>query len=476
MTQSKAIEVINDHIKYFRENKNDLSYVPIDLDLAVTDTPNPKSNPMQEGNKINTPLMFLSGGAGTGKSWIIRKLSKKYKNSIVVLSSTMLSAINIEGQTLHSFFKLGINKDVEALKMSDQYFTEKTKAPIYALTHSIKKVLTECELLVIDEISMVSKETLQMIFYRIKQTKVQCPPILFTGDLFQLPPVKGVSIIHHPVFQNNIIPLFLTENMRTGGDKKFANLLRRWRVGMYRDEDESYFESRIIEPQENTIRLMSTNSQIDAYNNQKLTENPNTLVTLSPKVSKVINNKKVDGMVKQFVNTISNPLYLKVSSLVVFTRNASPTEDYQYYNGERAIVRKILSNSVELSPLSNLEYTITLNIATEYIEEFVVDTNKGGISKNILAQIDYYPLKLGYATSIHKAQGMSLDSIYLSEPNFFANGQAYVALSRLTNHKGLFLSDQDVKDAIILNLKRGNDEIYRWYLETLNTLDERKQI
>lgn len=373
--------------------------------------------------------VLLTGGAGVGKSYLVGEVVselRKVGKQVVVLGSTGVSAVNVGGQTLHSFFAFGICNHLDELTRHDRY----TKARLV----EIKKVLTRCDLLVIDEISMVSADLLDMIYYRLRNAGFE-GSVLFVGDFFQLPPVSkgkenslwgGFEYAFESSSWNAFEPVVveLTITKRTH-DALFFSHLGKIRRGILQSDTLEYLEAlrtNVGVWDDDPTVLFGRNKEAEMLNIQKLAQIESEPIVLKAK-EKVHEQSLHVNKIEGWKNALPIPvdLTLKVGAKVLFCTNKWG----KYYNGERGIIKAIDENEVivekagELIKVERQEYTLHENVVME-----------GEVKEKPLVSIEQFPLKLAYAITIHKSQGMSIDSLVCNINNIFEKSQFYVAISR----------------------------------------------
>ncbi len=382
--------------------------------------------------------VLLTGGGGVGKSYLCAQLAKSFKKNsrqVVVLGSTGVSAVNVNGQTIHSFFAFGINNSLGELKKHDKYVKNR-------LTE-IKKILSRCDLLIIDEISMVSSSLLDMIQYRLRNASFK-GRILFVGDFFQLPPVfskKSNSLLEENgyAFQSSAWEFFdpvvieLTKTKRTK-DIKFFKVLNKIRWAYIDDEVDVYLsklrDNTSVLNSDATV-LFARNAEADKMNLEKLKELDGQPVFIKAKEKIHVKNLH-ENKIKNWKNSLPVPcdLTLKIGAKVLFCTN----KWQKYYNGQRGIVREIGDDYIlvekedDFVRVERMEYTMSENIILN-----------DEIQEKPLVSIEQFPLKLAYAITIHKSQGMSIDELICNIDHIFEKSQFYVAISRAKNPRKLYL-------------------------------------
>lgn len=407
--------------------------------------------------------VFLTGGAGTGKSYttkcVIENFYKSGKN-VVALGSTGISAVNIGGITLHSFFRFGRINDINELAKHDKTQRNELK--------ELYKVLSKLDLIIIDEISMVRSSTFEMVAYRLRMGGFK-GALLVVGDFYQLEPVvsrdeKGQNSLFGGFYawqsmawgDMSFVNFMLTKPKRTS-DLGFFSILERIRVGVCDDEVMGFLASRVEQnPPANALRLFGTNAKVDALNEERLNmlKTPLFHVEAAIKASQSISDTELKSWLAGI--NIAKVLELKVGAEVIICANKRGN----YYNGERAEVLELKEDGIIVrkhnDELCSIEpVCLELNA---YADE------GGNVAKQVLASFVQYPLRLAYAITIHKSQGMSLDDYICDVNDIFASGQLYVALSRAKSAKGLFLEQNSTLNRLRSKI-RPNDAVAQFYAE-----------
>jgi len=387
---------------------------------------------------FETRDVLLTGGGGVGKSYLAMELVKRAKKNnkqVVVLGSTGISAVNINGQTIHSFFAFGICGSLDELSKQDKYSKNRLV--------EIKKILSKCDLLVIDEISMVSSSLLDMIQYRLRVSSFK-GRILFVGDFFQLPPVfknRGNTLMNKNeyAFESsaweylNPIIIELTKTKRTN-DSEFFEILRKIRWAAIDNQVLQYLQTlrnNTDNWNKDATVLFARNKEANEMNLLKLKELKGELILIKAK-EKLHVKSLHENKIKNWKNSLPIPcdLSLKIGAKVLFCTNKWS----KYYNGERGIIRDITNDYI----LVEKEDAIVKVQRQEYVmsENIILNDN---IEKKPLISIEQFPLKLAYAITVHKSQGMSIDELVCNIDNIFEKSQFYVAISRAINPKKLLL-------------------------------------
>jgi ATP-dependent exoDNAse (exonuclease V) alpha subunit len=382
--------------------------------------------------------VFLTGGAGVGKSYITNEVISDYRKrgkQVVALGSTGVSAVNIGGFTVHSFFVFGIASNFEELSQHDKRAKKRLS--------DLKKVLKATDLIIIDEISMVSADLLDMIAYRLNAYGY-LGKVLFVGDFFQLPPVqKQQQGNPHDIFgaklyafeslaweRFDLTVIELTEMKRTT-DAEFTHILSKVRTGVCDDEVMAYMH-RLWNNEglkKDPTYLFGRNVEVELTNRARLNEleSEETILFANIEMFGSVHEKKVESWKKLL--PVSEQLTLKEGVPVLFTVNKWG----KFVNGERGVLKTIEDDYLIVEKED--EYVRVERHDFDLLDMAVKDD--GTVETVSLATLSQFPLKLAYAVTIHKSQGMSIDNLVCNVDNIFAPSQFYVAISRAIDPKHL---------------------------------------
>lgn len=371
---------------------------------------------------LETSNLFITGGAGSGKTTLTRALiddAAQKGKSVARLASTGMAATLIGGQTLHSFFDLGIANSQEELERNGKLEPSK----------KITKLIRSMQIIVIDEISMVGAPLLDMIRLRLLQAEFS-GRLIVVGDFLQLPPVTRGSEPIYFAFESPSWERFGFETIRLEGsyrthEAEFLSLLEQVRHARI-DEVAMHALDELVKPlsedMSSVTLLFGKNISAQNHNRSQLEHLHGESVELSTYVT--IHDKKIrDRDVERFMieSRIEPVLALKVGAPILFTRNA-----WNYYNGERGRITSIEEDVVWIKKADGV------NVKVER-----VDTTKtrwvekgNSASEEKLITLSQFPITLAFAITIHKSQGMSLADYVIETNEIFAPSQFYVALSR----------------------------------------------
>lgn len=399
-------------------------------------------------DRLESDNVFLTGGAGVGKSYTTNQIINEYKKAgkgVVALGSTGVSAVAIGGVTLHSFFVFGISDSLEALSSGDKRSKSRLK--------ELSEILDATELIIIDEISMVSSSVLDMIYYRLGKMKYK-GQILFVGDFYQLPPIQKNSGIDNGLFSDRLyafesdawasfapVVIELTQMHRTN-DLQFTQILSKIRQGICDDEVTKYLlEIKNNNISENSTYLFGRNAEVDSMNREKLVAlygKEEVLISMTKQLQKIDERRVVSW---KNMLPVSDILALKVGAPVLFCVNKWG----KFANGEHGIVKEI---NDEFILVEKSDKIVRVEPHLFELTEIHLDKN-GKLESSTLATLSQFPLRLAYAITIHKSQGMSIDRLVCNLDNIFAPSQLYVALSRAIS-----------PNMLSIDFNRGDFELY----------------
>jgi len=423
--------------------------------------------------------VFLTGGAGVGKSYTTSEIIRLYRSQsdeqVVALGSTGVSAVNIGGFTIHSFFVFGISNNFEELDQHDKRSRSRLS--------ELKKILKATDLIIIDEISMVSSDMMEMINYRLNSMGY-LGKLLFVGDFFQLPPVqkqgqKKTNIFGEKLYafesdawkSFNPIVIELTQMKRTT-DAEFTHILHKVRVGECDKEVINYMlrltNSKMKEA--NPTFLFGRNAEVNATNRTKLNavdaEEHLLFASLEEQEGKV-HEKRLRSWKNML--PVEEQLTLKVGVPVLFTINKWG----KYANGERGIIQRIEEEYIIVE--KEEEYVRVERHDFDLLE--MQSDNKGKINSIKLATLSQFPLKLAYAVTIHKSQGMSIDNLVCNVDNIFAPSQFYVAISRAINPKHLRLDfNRGNLSAYLQRMIKVDRRVVEYYTQLGNSYETNEEL
>lgn len=431
----------------------------MDLDGLKLDKGNKKFFSAIEFIKDTNRSVFLTGKAGTGKTTFLKYLKTISLKNSVVLAPTGIAAINAGGQTIHSFFQikpsLYVPGDKRLRKKAPNNAEDRSTIYDHFRYRKEKlKIIQALEVLIIDEISMVRCDLLDVVdrLLQVFRKKIGIPfggvQVIFIGDAYQLPPITKDNeweilsqFYNTPYFFSaksfkKVKPECIQlDKIYRQSDPNFIQLLNKVREGKLENSDLDELNNRYIAnftpPEgENYITLATHNYQVDAVNELKLKK-------LKTKKRTYIG--KVDGRFKRKDMATDFELDLKVEAQVMFVKNDSGV-DRRYYNGKIGKVEELNANSVIVS--TDEHDRIVVEKATWENVEYTWNKEKQEIEEKVLGTFSQLPLKLAWAITVHKSQGLTFDKVIADVSSAFDYGQVYVALSRCTSLDGLVLKNR----------------------------------
>ncbi len=402
--------------------------------------------------------VFLTGKAGTGKTTFLNEFVKKTRKKYIVVAPTGIAAINAGGVTIHSMFGLplrtflptadridgSLGNNIADLQQHFKYRKDKLK------------LLREVEVLIIDEVSMLRADVLDMMdfslrFIRRNNQRFGGVQMLFIGDLYQLPPVVRDEHIlkmyyNSPFFFDSLaikdIPLLTIELTKVyrQTDEEFLEILNAVRDGDVANINFDHLNER-YDPdfnagEESYIYLCSHNKLADDINQQKLAE-----IKVDPSTFEA----KLFGEFKENQYPNEQFLELKVGAQVMFIRNDISGEK-KYFNGKLGEISALDEKEIKVI-LDGSEREITVKREVWEQKKYSLDSEKN-IKEEVLGSFEQFPIKLAWAVTIHKSQGLTFDKVIIDAGKSFTAGQVYVALSRCRTLEGIVLKSKITPDVI----------------------------
>ncbi len=393
--------------------------------------------------------LFITGKAGTGKSTLIELIRSHVNKRIVVLAPTGLSAINVRGQTIHSFFHF-----------PPRLITGSSIKRVYN-----DRIFKDIDTVIIDEISMVRADLIDGIdqFLRIHGKDKNLPfggvQMIFVGDVYQLPPVlqqEEFQIFYQlydtPYFfsadafnERDFIYIELTNIFRQN-DPAFVELLNTVRTGNVNIQMLERINKRLSEhavARNKYITLTTTNSVANSINESELNKINKPVFTYSAEI-------EGDFPTTNTSLPVELELRLKKGARVMFVKN---DKGRMWVNGTLGTVHALKDDNIEVKIEENGRQEI-VTVTKEKWEniKYELDTNTDELKENVVGVLKQYPLRLAWAITIHKSQGMTFDRVNIDfSKSPFAHGQTYVALSRCRTIEGIILSKKIWPNDVIVD-------------------------
>jgi len=418
---------------------------------------------------INTTSghIFLTGKAGTGKTTFLKRLREVTHKSLIVVAPTGIAALNAGGVTIHSQFLLPPVTFLPDRNLSDEllaggkFLNQNVLARKHPLNSPRKQVLRSIDLLVIDEVSMLRADLLDAIDYRMRAARGNFrqsfggAQVLFIGDLFQLPPVvrnEEQSVLSQyyksPWFYEAKAlqaesPVYIElDKIFRQQNPVFIDLLNNLRNNIASAEDLALLNEHYKSPEEvsaikEVITLTTHNYKADELNRKELQrlEKPTHYF-----------EAHVEGDFPQSMYPVAHSIELKEGAQIMFVRNDT-SDEKSYYNGKLATVVNINDEEIDIE-MAETHQPYTLKRERWENKKYSVNGTTNELDEEMVGSFEQYPIKLAWAITVHKSQGLTFDKAIIDADQAFAGGQVYVALSRLRSLEGLILRSRINASAI----------------------------
>lgn len=438
-------------------------------------------------NQTNKPV-FLTGKAGTGKTTFLRKIIEHTHKNTIIVAPTGIAAINAVGVTIHSQFGVPFGLFIPDSSYKIENTNTKINTPFTMVKHlnmrdQKRKLLQELELLIIDEVSMLRADLLDTIDFVLKNIRRQQHKpfggvqVLFIGDLMQLPPVvkeeewnvlrnyyKSIYFFDAQVLRNEKPVYIELDKIYRQSDNTFIDLLNNLRNNKVTQANidllNSYYKPNFdVTSALNTITLTTHNNKADTLNRSALQE---------LKGKSYFFSATIDGDFNEYAYPVEAYLELKLGAQIMFIKN-DVSGKQQYFNGKIGIVSKINDKEIEIDFKDGSKPFLLENYQWKNIKyELNPVTNE--IDETEIGTFIQYPIKLAWAITVHKSQGLTFERAILDINRAFAPGQVYVALSRLKSLDGLVLTSPIQFNAI------SQDKTLVDYAENKPKTEEVKQL
>ncbi|MFC0780926.1 helix-turn-helix domain-containing protein [Flavobacterium sp. HJSW_4] len=418
--------------------------------------------------------IFLTGKAGTGKTTLLREIIATTHKNTVVVAPTGIAALNAGGVTIHSMFQLPFSAFIPSYDVSAQFtetvkFENKESLRRHFKMNNVKRnVIKNMELLVIDEVSMMRADLLDAVDFMMQTVRRNTHPfggvqVLFIGDLLQLPPVirdeewrtlknyyRGKFFFHSHVLQT-YPPIYIElSKIYRQTDDAFISVLNNLRNNQITPEDITILNQYVkpdfdFKENKGYITLTTHNAKADSINSQSINDLDGKEYVYTPFVV---------GDFPEKIFPVEEELKLKVGAQIMFVKNDLSFEK-RYFNGKMGVIKSLSDEEIFVHfPEENM--TLEVEKYEWKNIRYKVNEQTKDIEEEVLGTFAHYPIKLAWAITVHKSQGLTFDKAALDVSQVFLPGQAYVALSRLRSLDGLILlspmqmngisNDQDVMD------------------------------
>jgi len=400
--------------------------------------------------------IFLTGKAGTGKTTFLKYIRENCPKQIAVVAPTGVAAINAGGVTMHSFFQLPFSPFIPDVggfnKQSEETTNKNSLLGKLRMTTEKKKILQELELLIIDEISMVRCDMLDAVdtvlrhIRRRHNERFGGVQVLFIGDMFQLPPVIKdhewrllKDFYNSPYFFDSIVikeeqPVYIEfDKIYRQSEEKFINVLNQVRNNQLDEDGRNLLEKRFAPD----FRRTKDDGYIilTTHNERARNKNETELNSLANKSFSY--RAEIEGDFPESAYPAEEQLLLKVGSQVMFIKNDIERVK-RYFNGKIGMVTELDDNKILVQCKGEPDEIEAKKEKWESIR-YTVDKKSRQLNEEVLGSFTQYPLRLAWAITIHKSQGLTFDKVIIDAGEAFAPGQVYVALSRCTTLDGIVL-------------------------------------
>ncbi|WP_316820793.1 ATP-dependent RecD-like DNA helicase [Pedobacter gandavensis] len=412
--------------------------------------------------------IFLTGKAGTGKTTLLRKIKETTAKKTVIVAPTGVAAMNAKGVTINSLFQLPPGSffpgDVNLASLRAGVISIKSLLTELNYSKERKTLLMELELMIIDEVSMVRCDVIDAVDAILRMVRKNDAPfggvqLLLIGDLFQLPPVTKREdwdllsrIYPSPYFfeatvvkQNPLLQVELKKVFRQT-EPEFVDILNDIRNNQIGDARLEILNQR-FDPDfkqaegSNHIIITSHNAEANTINNEKADELEG---------EDFVFEGQVEGTFSPQVLPVEQSLRLKVGAQVMFIKNDTG-DDRKFYNGKIGKVKSIRGEEIYIT-FPDEQEDLLLERSSWQSFEYKANENNAIIQQQV-GEFFQFPIKLAWAVTIHKSQGLTFDSAIIDAGNSFVSGQVYVALSRVRTLNGLILRSKINKESLRSNIE-----------------------
>jgi ATP-dependent DNA helicase PIF1 len=376
--------------------------------------------------------IFITGKAGTGKSVLLRYFATHTKKVVVKVAPTGIAALGIQGQTIHSLFRLPTGVlDPRTIKLSAD----------------TQEILQHLDAVIIDEISMVRADTIDAIERTLRIAKGSQAPfggvqIIMVGDVYQLPPVVtgdqlqeyfrvkygGAYFFNAHAWKKTELSTYELQTVYRQSDEGFKDVLNAVRNGSYGKDTLNRLSARVVRPidaPKDAVTLTSTNKAARQINETRIASLRGTAKVYAATIT---------GEVPEGALPTDEKLSLRVGAQVIFIKN---DPDGNWLNGTTGTIKSLKKDSIRVA-CGKAVYDVSPSVWEQ--SSYVYDEELDGIRQEITGTFMQLPIKLAWAITIHKSQGCTYDKVVVDlRRGAFAHGQTYVALSRCRSLEGLYL-------------------------------------
>lgn len=433
------------------------------VENIVLDPNNEEFNRADDFVRNTDAIVYLTGKAGTGKTTFLKHIKATTEKNTIILAPTGVAAINAGGVTINSFFQIPFGPFIpEDPRLRSRTLGSENKESIFSTfkySEEKREIIKNLELLIIDEISMVRADTLDVIdrLLRVFRNKPKLPfggvQVILIGDTFQLPPIADNEqwmilkrFYETPFFFSSQVikentPVYIElKKIYRQNEKEFIDLLNRVRVSQLANSDLEVLNAKYdpsFNPEDKDYIILATHNKI--VNDTNLTK----LNQLEGELR--IFNATITGKFPDRHQPTDQELKLKIGAQVMFVKN--DTGEYKrYFNGKIGQIKSLYENAIIVE--FDDESTVEVERATWENIQYSYNQEKKRIEEEVIGTFEQYPLRLAWAITVHKSQGLTFEKVIADLGRAFAPGQVYVALSRCTSFGGLKLKTQLTHNAI----------------------------
>lgn len=409
--------------------------------------------------------IFLTGKAGTGKTTFLHRLAKSVHKRFIIVAPTGIAALNANGVTIHSQFLLPLGTFVperdapEGFVHSVGYYSQRSLATKHPLNAIRRKVLRSIDLIIIDEVSMLRADVLDAIDYRMRSVRgnfrqsfggVQ---VLMIGDLYQLPPIvkdeertlmsryyRTPHFFEARALQQDGFVFIELDRIFRQKDERFIRLLNHLRNNIITTEDlnelNAHHAADADDLSEDIITITTHNYRADELNSRALERLPGPSFHFKA---------ELEGDFPESAYPVSQTIELRNGAQVMFVKN--DTQEGVYFNGKLATVVDVDQEGIMVRLAgSDVRYMLRKEVWEN--KRYSSDSGTGELTEEVIGTFRQYPVRLAWAITVHKSQGLTFERAIIDVGRAFAPGQVYVALSRLTSLDGLVLRTRISPDVV----------------------------